>query len=67
VKANDRYKTAALRQAHKLEEVAEQIEKGEMPLSSYTFIHAESRLNAHQKQAIAQWVDSARLQLSTNQ
>lgn len=64
VKANDRYKTVALRQDHKLEEVEETVESGEMPLKSYTFIHTESKLNEEQQKLILSWVDSARIQLA---
>lgn len=37
------------KQAHKLEECYELIEKGEMPLSSYTIIHKEAVLSEAQK------------------
>lgn len=40
----------AKRQAHKMEESAEVIEKGEMPLDSYTMIHSDAKLNEAQKQ-----------------
>ncbi|MEZ4786726.1 MAG: heme-binding domain-containing protein [Flavobacterium haoranii] len=43
----------AKRQAHKLDECAELIEKDEMPLSSYTIIHKDAVLDeATQKQLI---------------
>lgn len=42
------------KQAHKLEECGEMIEKGEMPLSSYTIIHKEAALTeAQQTELIA--------------
>lgn len=37
------------KQAHKLEECREMIEKGEMPLSSYTIIHGEATLSEAQQ------------------
>ena len=44
----------AKKQAHKLEECGEMIEKGEMPLSSYTIIHKEAVLTeAQQAELIA--------------
>jgi hypothetical protein len=61
---DSKYKTTAALQDHKLEEVASTIEKGEMPLNSYTIIHTEAKLNAQQKKLITNWVDSARAQLS---
>lgn len=39
----------AEKQAHKLEESYELIEKGEMPLSSYTLIHKEAVLTTEQQ------------------
>ncbi len=47
------------RQRNKLRRVKEQIEEGKMPLSSYTLMHAEARLNADQKKLITEWIDSA--------
>ncbi|MGS0748279.1 heme-binding domain-containing protein [Halpernia sp. GG3] len=37
------------RQAHKLSDAAEEVESGEMPLSSYTIIHTDANLSAEQK------------------
>lgn len=45
---------------HKMEEVVEQLEKGEMPLSSYTFLHPEADLSKEQTQAIIDWAKQAR-------
>jgi Haem-binding domain len=52
------------KQAHKLEEVVEEIKKDAMPLSSYTFIHGDAKLSDAQKLAITQWADSLRRQIS---
>ena len=43
------------RKAHKMEEVVEQIEAGEMPLSSYTIIHKEAVLNSEEKRLLIDW------------
>lgn len=43
---------SAKKQAHKLEESYEMIEKGEMPLSSYTIIHKEAVLDEAQQTAL---------------
>jgi hypothetical protein len=59
-----RYSTAQALQDHKLEEVAEVVEEGDMPLQSYTIIHTEAKLNATQKEALVQWVKAARNQLT---
>ena len=36
-------------QYHKLEEIAEQVKKGEMPLNSYTWIHKDAILTEEEK------------------
>lgn len=51
-------------QLKKLEEIKEEMEDGEMPLTSYTLLHKDSRLTKEQKQMIYDWSDSARNQLS---
>lgn len=43
---------------HKLEEIVEQVEENEMPLSSYTMIHTKARLNANQKNILIQWAQT---------
>jgi hypothetical protein len=41
--------------AHKLEEVAEVVERHEMPLSSYTLIHTNAKLNDEQIKVLKDW------------
>lgn len=41
--------------AHKLEEVAEVVERHEMPLSSYTLIHTIAKLNDEQIKVLKDW------------
>ena len=48
-------------QIKKLEEIKETVELGDMPLTSYTWMHAEAKLTAHQKQTIYNWVDSSKI------
>lgn len=48
------------KQAHKLEEVVEMIEKGEMPLKSYTLIHGDARLNNNEKSLLINWAKNLR-------
>ena len=42
-------------QNHKLEEIIEMVEEGEMPLSSYTLIHHEAKLTNEQRTKITDW------------
>lgn len=46
------------KQNHKLEEVIEQIKKGEMPLPSYTIIHQEAILTDVEKSTLINWCQS---------
>lgn len=48
------------RQFHKLEEIGEQVEEGEMPLSSYTLIHRNAKLSDAQKKELKDWSDAMR-------
>ena len=50
------------RKDHKLEEVAEEVEKGEMPLDEYTWTHGEAKLSDQQIKELILWVQAARLQ-----
>ena len=55
----DEYTNRSLRfQYHKLEGLAEQVEKGEMPLDSYTWIHKDAILKADQKKKLTDWATS---------
>ncbi len=40
---------------HKMDELYEEVEKGEMPLNSYTWTHAEANLTLEQVDAIVTW------------
>jgi len=48
------------RQYKKLEETAEQVNKGEMPLSSYTLLHANAGLTDTEKHALVMWCKNIR-------
>jgi hypothetical protein len=55
----DEYTNKSLRfQYHKMEEVVEMVEKGEMPLKSYTWTHGDARLNVDEKQKLISWANS---------
>ena len=45
----------AKRKLHKLKELSEEVEEGEMPLKSYTPIHPEARLTSAQRNQIIAW------------
>ena len=46
------------RSNHKLEEMGEEVEEDEMPLTSYTLAHSESRLTEDQREALINWAKS---------
>jgi hypothetical protein len=50
---------------HRLGDIAEQVEKEEMPLPSYTFIHRGAVLDSGQKEILKAWTDSARNELAS--
>ena len=45
---------------HKLEEFYEEVEEGEMPLSSYTRLHGEAALSEEDKVLLIAWVKTLR-------
>ena len=48
------------RAARKLEQCADEVTDGGMPLTSYKFIHAEARLTDAQRKTLADWFDAVR-------
>lgn len=48
------------RQFHKLEEISNEVEEGEMPLTSYTIIHRDTKIDQYEKSVISKWVKSLR-------
>ncbi len=44
---------------HILEECAEEIEEGEMPLSSYLIIHRNARFSDDEKEAVIRWFEQS--------
>ena len=51
------------RQYDKISEVRKQIDKGDMPLSSYTLIHTDSRLTDAQKNTVILWSEGIKKQM----
>ncbi len=45
------------RKIRKLKEIGEEVEEGEMPLESYTYIHGDARLTEAQKTALIEWTE----------
>jgi mono/diheme cytochrome c family protein len=43
------------KKAHKMEELYEEVEEGEMPLKSYSWTHSEANLTAEQINAVVIW------------
>lgn len=52
------------KQQHKLKSIADQVNSGEMPLSSYTLIHRYAILSKEQKQLIITWAKNAQNNLN---
>lgn len=57
----DEYTNRNLRyQYHKLEEIAEMVKEGEMPLDSYTWTHKDAKLTETEKTRLIGWADALR-------
>src|SRR5688572_25570485 len=57
----DEYSHKSLRfQYHKMEEIAEMVKEGEMPLESYTWIHEDAKLTEAEKKELIDWADGIR-------
>jgi cytochrome c553 len=46
---------SARQQRHKLEECAEEVAEGEMPLNSYTWMHSKAQLSQAQRETLSEW------------
>ena len=45
------------RQESKFESIIKQVRSGEMPLTSYTILHKNSKLTSKQKETVMNWID----------
>ncbi|MEP6583017.1 MAG: heme-binding domain-containing protein [Ginsengibacter sp.] len=54
------------RQYRKLEEIGDEIKSGDMPMTSYTFIHADARMSDKEKEEVQSWVASTRKEIEDN-
>jgi len=52
---------SAKKKDHKLDELAEEVEEGHMPLPSYTWAHSNAKLSKGQIEAVNKWVKIARI------
>lgn len=50
---------SAKKQAKKLEEIAETVQEGEMPLKSYLIMHGDAKLTEAQKKTLVDWSKGA--------
>ncbi len=55
---------SAKRKDHKFEELIEEVEEKEMPLSSYTWTHKEAKLTDAQIASVVNWAKQVRLKYS---
>ena len=51
------------RAEHKLEELCEQVEEGEMPLKKYTFIHPGAKLSDADRRRLCEWASAWRAEI----
>lgn len=51
---------SARKKNHKLEEIAETVEKGSMPLKSYLVMHGDAKLTDAQRRAVITWANESR-------
>lgn len=52
------------RQFHKLEEIDEVVEEGEMPMASYTWMHPKAKLSDQEKEILVSWSKELRDSMS---
>lgn len=52
-------------QYKKLEEVAEMVKEGEMPLKSYTWIHKDAKLTPEEKSKLVDWAHTSQINMET--
>ncbi len=54
------------RKIKKLKETVEQLEKGEMPLNSYLWIHKDAKLSEEDIKAVSEWAKALQLQIAAD-
>ena len=53
------------KQSHRLRDICEQVQDGEMPLSTYTPLHPKAKLSAADVQTLCDWAKAERARIST--
>jgi hypothetical protein len=53
------------KQSHRLRDMCEQVQDGNMPLSTYTPLHPKSKLSAEDVKTICDWANAERARIST--
>ena len=62
----DEYASKSLRyQYHKMEEIADEVKEGEMPLDSYTWMHRDARLTETEKKEVIDWANNVRANMES--
>ena len=62
----DEYTNRPLRyQYHKMEEIADEVKEGEMPLDSYTWMHQDARLTESEKKEVIDWANNVRTNMES--
>ena len=51
---------------HKLEEICEQVNKKEMPVTSYLWMHPDARLSPQERNAICDWANAEKAKIPAN-
>jgi hypothetical protein len=54
------------KQAHKLEEICEQVTEGDMPLGSYLLVHRDARLSAADVKLVCDWATREHTRLAAS-
>ena len=53
------YEYSPKKQLKKLDELAEEVEEGKMPMEQYLYLHSEAKLSAEQKEKLVNWAHAA--------
>jgi hypothetical protein len=53
------------KQSHRLRDMCEQVQDGNMPLSTYTPLHPKAKLSAADVKTICDWANAERTRIST--
>ncbi len=57
----------ARRRDHKLEEIIELVESGEMPMPNYVRMHSEAKLSSDQVEMLKNWVNAERAKIANEE